>query len=50
MSEDVGVPDYILDSDEKCIIEWELYHEIMEKKHGRRKIDTEYKYKKNEKI
>lgn len=32
-------------SDEKCIIEWELYHEIMEKKYGRRKIDTEYKFK-----
>ena len=29
---------------EKCIIEWDLYHEMMEKKNGVRKIDTEYKY------
>jgi len=31
-------------SEEKCIIEWDLYHEMMEKKYGKRKIDTEYKY------
>lgn len=32
-------------SEENCIIEWDLYHEMMEKKYGRRKIDTEYKFK-----
>ena len=31
-------------TEEQCILEWDLYHEVMEKKYGKRKIDTEYKY------
>ena len=30
---------------EKCIIDWELHHKALEKKYGKRKIDTEYKFK-----
>lgn len=30
--------------EEQCILEWDLYHQMMEKKYGKRKIDTEYKY------
>ena len=31
-------------TEEQCILEWDLYHQMMEKKYGKRKIDTEYKY------
>jgi hypothetical protein len=34
-----------IQEEENCIINWDLYHEMMEKKYGRRKIDTELKYR-----
>lgn len=30
---------------EKCIINWEALQMVLEKKYGKRKIDTEYKFK-----
>ena len=41
---------YAMAKDDKqvseSIINWELHQQIMEKKYGKRKIKTEYKYKK----
>jgi len=33
-----------IQEEENCIINWDLYHEMMEKKYGKRKIETNYKY------
>ena len=57
LNEVVGVPENILDAAEKLysiakdedvnesIQNWDLHQKLMEKKYGKRKIDTTYKYK-----
>lgn len=34
-----------ISEDEKCIFDWDLHMKVMEKKYGKSKISTTYKYK-----